>query len=179
VSQILSWLKRSADCTYSPFFYICLDSLTPSRLRSSSLQGLQTDHLNINRYHIFSSKSTVIRKQSQFQNAFHCSPSIFLAALSVIVATRNPLGQSTSPHQQPVERGLIFISSCRWPAQVLNRRALGRNQHNCMRLGRNCPDKSIELVSNFWYAGAIQDTFTYYIREKIVWNALHLIFGHL
>jgi hypothetical protein len=63
-----------------PFFYIRLDSLTPfysSRLRSSSLQGLQTDHLNINRYHIFSSKSTVIRKHSQFQDAFHCSPNIF------------------------------------------------------------------------------------------------------
>ena len=60
--------------------YICLDSLTPfysSRLSSSSLQGLQTDHLNINRYHIFPSKSTVIRKHSQFQDAFHCSLRIF------------------------------------------------------------------------------------------------------
>ena len=142
VSRILSSLNRSADCTYASTRWLHSTHRDLAPLLSKACKPII-------------STSTDITSSPPNQLSLENTPNskmlsialweFFLAALSVIVAARNPLGQSTPPHQQSVGRGLIFGSSCRWPARLRNRRALGRNQHNCMRLGRNCPVLQREL----------------------------------
>jgi hypothetical protein len=112
VSWILSWLNRSADCTCS------LSSIYVSiRWLHSTHRDL--DPLLSKAYKPIISTSTDITSSPPNQLSLENTPNskmlsialrtFFLTVLSVIVAARNLLGQSTSPHQQPIESHLQFF----------------------------------------------------------------------